>query len=441
MAIAQKQLSVADYDLSPRTDISPIANSLSPIVRTALLAAVFLVLCISFQPFQSLAEAPDASPSGNVVTQVGYSILFLLLAAWCLFHEPRRLLMLARPVFIGTLCWVFLCVVTSWEPSLSARRFAFALLTIGIAGMVMLLAKSTRHFGDTLGVVVLIVLLASYFGVIFAPELSIHQATDFAEPELAGDWRGVFAHKNTAGAIVALFIFVGLFVARARSLLFGGLLVALSVPFLVLTGSKTSIVLLPVVLIVSFVIARMCCAYFGVGFALLILVAFNVLTVGSIYIAPVHDFLVATMSDPTFTGRTDVWRFSVAQIMAHPIAGYGFSTFWGTEEVLYGMGANSSWANTAGHAHNGYLELALTLGIPGMVLMILWLIVLPIRDYYRASRDPASVALNLLFLRICLFGAYQSCFESGFMEVGVLWFFPILAAFGLRFSAVARVNH
>ena len=46
------------------------------------------------------------------------------------------------------------------------------------------------------------------------------------------------------------------------------------------------------------------------------------------------------MSDPTFTGRTDIWKFVVTQIMQRPITGYGFATFWGT------MGCSTAWRQT-----------------------------------------------------------------------------------------------
>ena len=42
----------------------------------------------------------------------------------------------------------------------------------------------------------------------------------------------------------------------------------------------------------------------------------------------------------------------------------------------------------------------------------------------------------MLFLRICLFAAYESCFETMFTQLGALWLILIAAAFGLRFLAV-----
>ena len=71
--------------------------------------------------------------------------------------------------------------------------------------------------------------------------------------------------------------------------------------------------------------------------------------------------------------------------------------------------------------------------------MILWLIVLPLADFYRAPDDPVTTPLKLLFLRICLFAACQSCFETMFTEMGVLWLVLFLAAFALRYLAATRV--
>jgi O-antigen ligase len=416
------------------------ADATDTLVRSLLLVAVFLLLWISFRPFPNLADAPEVTETGNLVNQIGYSLLFVLLAAWCVLHHPERLLLLIRPVLVVTLLWMALCVVTSWEPSLSARRFGFMLVTMGIAGMVLLLPKNLRHFSDLMATVVLIVLAVCYLGVFFAPSVSIHQVTDFLEPELAGDWRGVFGHKNEASATMVLFIFIGLFVARVRSIGLGALIVALASTFLYFTQSKTSIAVLPLVLIISAIMAIMRSPAMGVTLALSVLVAFNVLSVGSIYFEPIRNLLDLIMSDPTFTGRTDIWQFAIDHMMQRPITGYGFSAFWGTEEVVYGMGGNTIWSNTAGHAHNGYLDLALTVGIPGSILVTLWLVVLPLIDYYRSPREPAIAPVKMLFLRVCLFAAYESCFESMFFQVGELWLFLIAATFALRFVSVSRVT-
>ena len=356
------------------------------LIRSVLLAAVFLLVWITFRPFENLSTAQEVTEAGNLVNQSTYSLLFLVLATWCLSHDPSRLLVLVRPVLIITLLWFALCVVTSWDPSLSARRFAFTLVTVGLAGMALLLPKNIRHFSDVLAVVVLVVLAACYLGVFLLPEQAIHQTTDYIEPELAGDWRGVFSHKNEASAAMVLFIFIGLFIARVRSVRIGGLIVALALVFLLFTKSKTSIAMLPITLIVSAVLTRIHRPSIGISLVLAVVAAFNILSIGSIYLEPVRDLLDMVLTDTSFTGRTDIWQFALDRVAQRPITGYGFAAFWGTTQVVYGMSGASIWANTVAHAHNAYLNLALTVGIPGSILATLWLVVLPVVDFFRSAR-------------------------------------------------------
>jgi O-antigen ligase len=410
------------------------------LVRSVLLAAVFLLVWITFRPFENLSTAQEVTEAGNLVNQVGYSLLFLVLAAWCLSHDPSRLLVLVRPILIITLLWFALCVVTSWDPSLSARRFAFTLVTVGLAGMALLLPKNMRHFSDVMAVVVLIVLAACYLGVFLLPEQAIHQTTDYIEPELAGDWRGVFSHKNEASAAMVLFIFIGLFTARVRSVRVGALIVALAFVFLLFTKSKTSIAMLPITLIVSALLTRIHRPVVGVFVPLFVVVAFNILSIGSIYLEPVRDLLDMVLTDTSFTGRTDIWQFALDRVAERPITGYGFAAFWGTKQVVYGMSGTSIWANTAAHAHNAYLNLALTVGIPGSILATLWLVVLPVVDFFRSADAPAAAPLKMLFLRVCLFAAFGSCFESMLIEESTLGLFLFMAAFGLRLLSVSRVT-
>lgn len=410
------------------------------LLRTFLLAAVFLMLWISFRPFQSLADPPAVTEAGNLANQTGYSLLFLALAAWCFAHQPSRLLLLVRPVLIVTLFWFALSVVTSWEPALSARRLAFTLIAIGIAGMVMLVPKNTRHFSDVLAAVVLFVLLLCYLGVLLAPPLSIHQSTDFLEPELAGDWRGVFGHKNEASAVMVVFVFIGLFAGRVRGAVIGAAVVVPALVFLFFTHSKTSMAMLPLVLIISVVMARIRRPAMGITIALAGVVIFNILSVGSLYSEPIRNLLNLVLTDATFTGRTEVWEFVLQHVRERPIMGFGFATFWGTPEVVYGMGGYEVWANTAGHAHNGYLDLALTIGIPGAALATLWLVVLPLVDFYRAPRNSSAAPLAMLFLRVSLFAAYGSCFESLLLQEGGAALFLFAATFGLRLLSMTRVK-
>jgi O-antigen ligase len=330
-------------------------------------------------------------------------------------------------------------VLTSWDPSLSARRLIFTLMVVAMAAVTLLLPRNVRHFGDLLAAAALTVLALSYLGVVLAPQLSIHQATDFLEPEHAGSWRGVFPHKNQAGAMMAIFVFVGLFVARMRSRALGIAIVAAAVVFMIFTKSKTPIGLLPLTLVMAWMIARLRRPALGVAIAAGTVALFNLFSIGSVYFDPVLEILKATMSDPSFTGRSDIWKFALGELAQRPFTGFGFSAFWGTERVVFGLSEQGTWATAATDAHNGYLNLAITTGVPGLALAVIWLVGLPLIDFYRRSGGPQSQPLALFFLRVWLFGLMMACFESVlFQQVGEVWFIFIMAVFGLRYLMQAR---
>ena len=412
------------------------------LIRSVLFVAVFLIVWVSLHPFSSLADPPsETTEAGNRANQIGFSLAFVVLATWAWFNECGRLKPLLRPALVVMFAWFVLTAVTSWDPGLSVRRFAFTLIVMALASIMLLLPKSLRHFADLLTVLAGIILAVCYLGVLLAPSVSVHQFTDFLEPEHAGSWRGLFAHKNQAGAIMVILVFIGLFVARVRSVAIGGAIVVLAGIFLVCSHSKTSIAMLPLVLLVSAVLVAVRQPLVQGVVAFGILLAINLFSVGAAIFPQVQSALELVIPDPTFTGRTDIWQFSLDQLARHPITGYGFSAFWGTEQVVYGLASGFTWATAATDAHNAYLNTALTTGLPGLLLAVLWIVILPLRDFQRLALDGPESALSILFLRVWLFGIYASSFESTlFQQVGEVWFILIVAVFGLRLLSTSRVT-
>jgi O-antigen ligase len=409
-------------------------------VRSVLFVGTFLIVWISLQPFQSLAHPPtEITEGGSRINQIGFAVLFVLFATWAYFNGLQRLKLLLRPALMVMVLWFLVSALLSWEPGLSLRRLAFSLILMAISATVLLLPRNIRHFADLMAAAVLIVLVVSYLGILLTPSLAVHQPTDFLEPEHAGNWRGVFPHKNQAGATMVIFIFIGLFVARMRSLLVGGLITVLALTFLIFSYSKTAIALAPMAFIFAAVIARAPRSV-AIVIALGTLAILNLFTIGSIFFEPVRAILDATISDPSFTGRTAIWQFAVEHIAERPITGYGFAAFWGTEYVVRGLEQSFTWANAATDAHNAYLNLAITVGIPGLLLVIVWIVLLPIADFCR-TRAAGMTPLQMLFLRVWLFGILASCFESVlFQQIGEAWFFMMTSIFGLRYLSISQLT-
>ena len=92
---------------------------------------------------------------------------------------------------------------------------------IAVAATLMLLPKSQNELMRWFSIAALLLLAVCYLGILLAPNLSIHLATDTQEPQLAGNWRGAFGHKNVAAAMMAMLVFLGIYVVRSGAWISG----------------------------------------------------------------------------------------------------------------------------------------------------------------------------------------------------------------------------
>src|SRR5262249_14696860 len=128
----------------------------------------------------------------------------------------------------------------------------------------------------------LVLLAACYLGILLAPNLSIHLATDPQEPALAGNWRGAFGHKNVAAAMMAMMMFLGVYFIRAGGWIAGVVVIALSTLFLVYSAGKSSIALCVAVLLLTSLTAIVRSVWGRALMLLLPLVALNLFSVGTV---------------------------------------------------------------------------------------------------------------------------------------------------------------
>jgi O-antigen ligase len=410
-------------------------------LRGALFLATFLEVCLTAKPFPDLSDPALLNPvgDGNLSGQMATVLLTGLLVAFAVINRLQIVLKAVTPILILTLAWFACSAMASAHPELATRRLVLAALTILQAAVFLLLPQDRQHFARLLAVGAVIVLLLCYAGVIFVPELSIHQARDVAEPALAGNWRGFFAHKNGAGAAMVLLIFIGILVFRSVSAILGTLIAAFAAIFLAFTESKSPVNLLPLVLIFAFVLPRISTSAAKFLAAASIPAIIGVLTVGSVEFDSVNAFVVKYLRDPTFTGRDEIWRFALDHIAERPIAGFGYQAFWGTSELVSSWNYLESWGYRASDAHNGYLNVAVMTGLIGLGLTLIWTFVQPLRDQIRTPPGRTDPVLTTFFLQIWLFDLYLCGFESELFSGGsILWFMTTVSILGLRFQATTE---
>ncbi len=430
------------WTLDTSTPQSLSAGASDRLTRDLLFLATFMFVWLTASPFPDLSDPKLLEPSGdgNFVGQLLAILVTLALGAFVLVKRNHVVRKALTPILVLTFLWFACSAALSLYPGLAARKLVLAALTVFQAAVFLLVPQGRDHFSRLLAVGALIVLLLCYAGVIFLPELSIHHATDLAEPDLAGNWRGFFTHKNGAGAGMVVLIFIGIFVARTSSAFLGALIVALAAVFLVFTESKSPIRLLPVVLALSFLITRLRnpTAKFIAAIGVPAIIA--VLTIGSVEFEAMHALVGAWISDPTFTGRDEIWSFALDHIAQRPVVGFGFQAFWGTPELLSNWTYLKSWGYRASDAHNGFLNVAVMTGLVGLAVSMIWIFVQPLRDHIRTPADRTDPALNMLFLQIWLFGLCLSGFESDLFSGGdALWFMMVVSIIGLRYQATAQL--
>jgi O-antigen ligase len=410
------------------------------ILRAAVFIGSLLIAWISLRPFVALSEAdlPDATSGNDALTYAVFGGLAVLTGLLTISENRRGLSTLLSPGFLIFGGWILVSVVLSTDPSVSAKRLTLTVSAAAVASMLFFLPRSQSEMARWFSVAVPGLLAICYLGIVFVPNLSIHLATDLQEPLLAGDWRGVFEHKNVAAPVMVMLLFLGIYITRSGCYITGLSSIGLAAIFLMNAGGKSALALGIGVLVLSSLADIVKSFWLRATMLLLPLLVLNMLSVGTVMSDQLAAIADALPLDTSFTGRTEIWIFALQSLRQHLVLGYGFAAFWGvgaTRSTLPGM----EWAATVAHSHNGYLDTALMMGLPGLVLLIAVLVVGPLRDFHFAERGGNNGPLAMALLRIWLFGIYLASFESFYLDrANPLWFTFLIAVFGLHYLARFR---
>jgi O-antigen ligase len=412
------------------------------VFRQVVFVLILLAVWISTKPFAA-APTDGSVSSGDTVNQLTFSSLAILSFIGVMWANPRALLPMLQPSYLIMFVWMIITVVNSTFFGISFRAFAFTTIVIFLAAALFVLPEKFRQFQTLFLGCCLATMALSYFGVVALPSLGKHTDFDPFEPEHAGSWKGHFDHKNIAGAAMAAFAIAGVYALRIGRSRIGWPLLIGGVLFLYLTNSKTAFGLLPVALLIAYIAERVHSMPLRVLVCIGPIFALIALTIGSALVPEIRELNKAVMKDPGFTGRYDIWRYGFEMLAYKPWLGYGFEAFWQTETTLKGESRlDLAWAvEKIVHGHNSYLDVALTMGVIGFLLVIYVFIVKPVIDYHRSQEVNAGEPMATMLLGIWLFVSLDMCLETYyFRRADPVWFTLLFSVIGLRFIAVYRVD-
>ena len=394
--------------LPRRIDWDRIADAFTARRIGTILAAVLLtVVIVSFKPFQP-APAPGVQEGGDIVNQLGFGSLgALAIFSLACFVDRRVLLSLISPWWLIVLAFLALSVMHATDPPSAFRAAIFTLVGILTIAAVLAVPRDADSLSTVFAFAGLVTVGLCYFGLIAFPAEAIHSA-DSLEPQHAGFWRGSFSHKNIAGPVMACLSFMGLYLWRRGWRTVGTILFAGAMLFMANTGSKTTAGLVPMAILLVMLPGI-------VGLRRLVPLIFALAIVG-----------------------TALWEFSGEMIAKRPWTGYGFESFWGTPFLMNtDQPFDRDWdIRGIVHGHNGYLDIAVIMGVPALIAAVIAFLVVPLSDYLRSGPRRENVLLADMFMMMLLFTALNAFLESFFFRrADPVWLFFVMATLGLRLVA------
>ena len=167
-----------------------------------------------------------------------------------------------------------------------------------------------------------------------------------------------------------------------------------------ISRSKTSIGIAAVALVVGGVL--LASARLGRWFGLLALGIGSIAFAGAALAFALSGFDVGLaldllVGDASFTGRDELWAFAWNHVLERPWLGHGYGAFWDVgvvddpiAKLEPGTWLGDTEVGTINQAHNGYLELALHVGIPATIAATL----VVVRSALRAARSAFAPELS-----------------------------------------------
>ncbi|MEM8501965.1 MAG: O-antigen ligase family protein [Cyanobacteria bacterium P01_D01_bin.1] len=364
-----------------------------------------------------------------------------------------------RPMRYGIFAVVLLLLLLRWKGTLKAIRKGWLLwpvvgllvlssgwtispayTTESVRGEVLPTAAFALYFASRfnmreqmriLAVALGIAAVLSLFYAIAIPEIGRH-----LDPKFKGAWRGIYSQKNnfsTTMTMTMLLFFVLSLLSRnlLEKRISQGALV-FSVAMLILSTSKSGLIIFFVMLFV--VIAARLFRWRGRRSVLMIdLAGLCFLAAGTVLSQTWQDIVIALGRDPTLSARTYIWTGVILNVARRPLLGYGRAAFWVPDNPLakdIGLLASNSDYIPA-HAHNGFLDVLLEIGIVGFGIFAIGLLLtygIAIRRAYLANAPEDLWPFTFLTLMVA-----SNMTESVLMQrVTLYWVLYMVLFLSLR---------
>jgi O-antigen ligase len=157
-----------------------------------------------------------------------------------------------------------------------------------------------------------------------------------------------------------------------------------------------------------------------------LLAAVPVVAFGVVQLFAQFEFIAAMMGrDASATGRIPLWSSVLSDVMAAPFLGWGYGAYWHGVESRIGR-IDREIGFTVTHAHNGYLELALSFGVIISLVIVAGMGIRFLRYLRRRAQSDveASIAVAIVSFLFTFNMTESALFTTGggfWLSFLVLW--------------------
>ncbi|MCB9058445.1 MAG: O-antigen ligase family protein [Calditrichae bacterium] len=338
--------------------------------QIAFLLLLFFIIFGTSLPFREKGFENTTNP----VNQIGFSLIIVLSAIALINHRNLLIKLILKEKFMVLfLIWCIASSMWSQDSFLTFKRWVQITAPFFASTAILFSKESSKNTLKYFEWILYPYLIASVLASLFIP-----QALD---PQFH-TWRGLTYTKNNLGQVGVVGIIVSA-IAFQQSVykrkVLALIMLMLSVLLLLGSRSMTSTATLLIVVgitTIMFVINKIFpfpnIAKFLISFTF-VGILFSLFFILLWY----PDFFVhlpeLAGKDPTFTGRTHIWRIIVNEINKHPFIGCGYSSFWIFDSAAVElMQEKLFWLPN--QSHNGYLDLINETGFIGFSLVILMVV-------------------------------------------------------------------
>ncbi len=386
------------------------ADEASPVESFFVLVVLIYVTGVGFGLWFQDSDAFDSVTEPNAAARAGWLVTdFIIISLFAKRHARVLRVLKNAPLLCSFLALVIVSSCWSLHPIDSIRRGAGLLLLSIFAVYVAATFRPTR--------------IAHILGTALSIGMALSLAAAAMLPSRAfmsdGSFRGVYAHKNILGILAALLCILGIVRILSRKRWDGksALVLILGALNLVLSASATSAIGFILCLSILIVFRKsktkqsgpsVLRATIAIGIPAVLFLQFTGL-------ASFDSWLMSVFGkSSTLTGRTDIWAALVPEILKRPLLGWGFGGFWHgplepSTQVWFAVPVLRPT-----QAHNLALQVAVELGLIGLLLIGTLLIRTVVKHLknYRATGD--QVAFTMISV-LCLL-LVQSFTEAGLLN-------------------------